>query len=61
MNFPRNNNGELDVSNETYSKEKITLKKCKYTEEFHLCLGVAVVNPVIDGVENIKKAEGKNL
>ena len=22
MNFPRNNNGELDVSNETYSKEK---------------------------------------
>ena len=24
MNFPRNNNGKLDVSNRTYSREKVT-------------------------------------
>ena len=46
-------NGKLDVSNGMYSREKVTLAKCKYTEKVRLCLGVAVVNPVIAGVEQI--------
>ena len=51
MKFPRDNNGGLDVSNVMYSREKVTLTKCKYTDEVRLCLSVAVVNPIIDGVE----------
>ena len=51
MKSPHNDNGDLDVSNGTYSKEKVTLKKCKYRDEVSLCLCVAVMNPIIDGVE----------
>ena len=51
MKFPRDVNGKLDVLTEMYSREKVTLTKCKYTHEFHLCLGAAFVTPVIDGVE----------
>ena len=51
MKFPFNKNWKLDVSNGTYSREKVTLKRCKYTDEVRLCLGVYVMTPVIDGVE----------
>ena len=51
MKFPRQNNGELDVSNKTYSREKVTLKNWRYTDEVRLCLGVSVMTPVIDCVE----------
>ena len=51
MKFPRGNNGKLDVSNGTYLREKSTFTKCKYTYEVCMCLGVAVVTNVIDGVE----------
>ena len=27
------------------------MTRCKYTDEVHLCLGVNVVTPIIDGVE----------
>ena len=50
MKSPLKNNGKFDVLNRTYSREKITLKKCKYIDEVRLCLGVADVTPVIDGV-----------
>ena len=46
MNFLRDINGELDVSNETYSREFFTLMKCKYIDKVCLCLGVAVVTTV---------------
>ena len=32
MNFPRDVNGKLDVSNGMNSREKVTLTKCKYTD-----------------------------
>ena len=51
MKFPHKNNGKLDVLNRTYSREKVTLKKCKYIDEVRMSLGVADVTPVIDGVE----------
>ena len=51
MKLLHDDNGKLDVSNGTYLREKVTLTKCKYTDESHLCLGVAVVTPIIDGVE----------
>ena len=51
IKFPLYDNAKLDVSNGTYSREKVTLTKCKYTNEFRLCLGVSVVTPGIDGVE----------
>ena len=51
MKFPHNNNGKLDVSNGTYSREKVTFTRCKYTDEVRLCLGVSSVTPVIDVVE----------
>ena len=50
MKVPRNNNGEFDVLNRTYSREKVTLKKCKYIDEVSLCVGVADVTPIVDGV-----------
>ena len=49
MKLPRGVNGKWDVSNGTYSIEKFTFTKCKYIDEVRLCLGVAVVTPVIDG------------
>ena len=49
--FPRDINEKLVVYNGTYSREKNTLVKFKYTDKVRLCLGVAVVTPVIDGVE----------
>ena len=51
MKFPRNDNGKLDVSNWTYSREKVTLTKCKYIDIGHIFLGVSVLTPVICGVE----------
>ena len=51
MKLPRNVNGKLDISNGTYSREKVNLMKCKYTDEVRLCLGVSVVTPIICGVE----------
>ena len=51
MKFPCDINGKLDVSNGTYSRAKVTLTKCNYTDEFGLCFGVTVVTPDIDGVE----------
>ena len=51
MKLPRDKNGKLGVSNGAYSREKLTLTKCKYTYEFHMCLGVAFVTHIIDGVE----------
>ena len=57
MNFLRDINGEFDVSNETCSRETFTLMKCKYTDKVCLCLGVAVVTTLIDGVE--KPQEGR--
>ena len=59
--FPHDYNGKLDVSNGTYSIEKVTLTKRKYTEEFRLCLGVAVVTPVIDGVEQPQEFRRLNV
>ena len=32
MKFQRDDNGKLDVSNVKYSREKVTLTKCKYTD-----------------------------
>ena len=49
MKFPRKNNGKFDVLNRTYSREKVTLTKCKYIDEVHLCLGVAGATLAIDG------------
>ena len=51
MKLPRDDNGNLGVSNGTYSREKITLTNCNYIDKLRLCLGVAVVTTVIDGVE----------
>ena len=51
MKFPQDKNGKLDVSDGPYSREKVTLTKCKYTDEVRLCLGVAVVYTAIDGDE----------
>ena len=43
-------NGEFDILKRKYSREKVTLTTCKYLYEVHLCLGVADLTPVIDGV-----------
>ena len=51
INFPRNVNGNLDVSNGKYSREKFTLTKCKCTEKVLLYLGVAVVTTITNAVE----------
>ena len=51
MNFSCDDTWKLDVSNGKYSRVKVTLTKCKYTEKVRLCLGVDVVTPGIDGVE----------
>ena len=51
MKFPRDDNGKLDVSNGTYSREKVTLTKYKYIDIGHIFLGVSVLTPVICGVE----------
>ena len=51
LKFPRDANGKIDLLNGSYSKEKVTVMKCKYMDEVRLCLGVAVVTPVIDSVE----------
>ena len=50
MMFPRKNIGKFGILNRTYSREKLTLTKCKYIDEVRLCLGVADATPVIDGV-----------
>ena len=50
MKFPRMNNGEFDILNRKYSREKVTLTTCKYMYKVCLCLGVADATPVIDGV-----------
>ena len=39
MKFPRKNNGKFDALNRTYSKEKATMKKCKFIDDVCLCLG----------------------
>ena len=39
MKFPRKDNGKLEVSNGTYSREKLTLKKYKYMD-FFVCVWV---------------------
>ena len=51
MKFSRDNNGKLDVSNGTYSRGKVTLTNCMYTDEVRMCFGVAFVTPIIDVVE----------
>ena len=58
MKFPRDNNGKLDVSKWAYSREKVTLTKCKYSDKVSLCLGVAAVTPVIDGAEQRQEGRG---
>ena len=58
MNLPREDNGKLDVSNGTYPREKVTLTKCNYTKKVRLSLGAAVVNPIIDGVEQPQEGRG---
>ena len=50
MKFPLKNNGKFDVLNRKYSREKVTLTKCKYTDEVRLCLNVSDVTPIIDGI-----------
>ena len=50
MKFPLKNNGKFDVLNRTYSREKVTLKKCKYIDEVRLSLGIADVTPIFDSV-----------
>ena len=50
MKFPLKNNGDFDILNMTYSRENVTLTKCKYIDEVRLCLGVADVTPIVDGV-----------
>ena len=50
MKFLRDENVKLDVSNRRYSREKVTLTKCKYTDKLCLCLDVAVLTPITDGV-----------
>ena len=49
--FPCDKNGKLDVSNRTYSREKVTFTKYKYIDRGHIFLGVSVLTPVICGVE----------
>ena len=51
MKLPGDENGKLDISNGTYSREKVTLTKCKYTDKVRLCLGVSIVTPTIDDAE----------
>ena len=53
--FPRDNFGKVDLVNGTYSDEPVSSMKCKYTDEIRLSLGVAVVTPVVDGVEQPKE------
>ena len=55
MKFPYNQNGKLEISNGTNSIEKVTLTKCNYTDEVRICLGVAVVTPVIDSDETFQE------
>ena len=55
MNFSRDDNGNLEISNRTYSREKVTLRKGKYTNEVCLCMGVATMTPIIDCVEKPKQ------
>ena len=50
MEFPRKNNGKLDVLKRMYSRETVTLKTCKYIDEVRICLCVSDMTPVIDGV-----------
>ena len=47
MKFPHKNNGKFDVLNRAYSREKVTLTKCKYIYKVRLCLGVADLTPVV--------------
>ena len=51
MKFPHDINEKLEISNKRYSREKVTLTKCKYTVEFCLRLCVAVMTNMIDGVK----------
>ena len=51
MKFRHEVKEELDVSNVTYSREKVNLTKCKYIDHIRLCLGASVVTPSIDGVD----------
>ena len=50
MKFPYKNNGKLDVLNRMFSREKVSLTKCKYTDEVLLCLGVDDRSSITDGV-----------
>ena len=45
MKLPHGVNGKLEVSNWTYSREKVTLMRCKYTDKVHLCLCVTIMTP----------------
>ena len=51
MKFPCDVNRKLDVLCGMYSREKVTLTKCKYTVEFCIRLCVAVMTNMIDGVK----------
>ena len=44
--FPRNENGDLDIENGEYSKERKTVLNVKYEKECCLGLGVAMVTPL---------------
>ena len=55
MKFPCGDNGKLGISNGTYSREKVTLTKCKYTYEVCLCLGSSSMTSAIDGVEQTQE------
>ena len=58
MKFQRKNNGKFDVLNRTYSREKVTLTKCKYTDEVLLCLGVFLMRlPSLMVFNNLDKSE----
>jgi hypothetical protein len=46
FSFPRDLNGKLNLDDGKYLEEVPTSMKCKYTEEFRLCVGVAVVTPL---------------
>ena len=36
----------MDLEHGEYADKEITFRKCKYTDEVHLYLGVAVITPV---------------
>jgi hypothetical protein len=58
LRFPRDATGKLDLVDGTYSIERVSQMKCKYTDEVRLCLGNAVVTPIDEDGNQLPK-EGR--